>query len=61
MSFAELGLEPGLLKAVHDLGYLDPTPSKNRRSRSLSPDATYLVVLRPAPARRRPSSYPPSS
>ncbi len=26
MSFAELGLEPGLLKAVHDLGYLDPTP-----------------------------------
>ncbi len=26
MSFAELGLEPGLLKAVHDLGYIDPTP-----------------------------------
>jgi ATP-dependent RNA helicase RhlE len=26
MSFAELGLDPGLLKAVHDLGYVDPTP-----------------------------------
>ncbi len=26
MSFAELGLEPGLLKAVHSLGYTDPTP-----------------------------------
>lgn len=26
MSFAELGLEPGLLKAVQDLGYTDPTP-----------------------------------
>jgi len=26
MSFTELGLEPGLLKAVHDLGYLEPTP-----------------------------------
>jgi ATP-dependent RNA helicase RhlE len=26
MSFAELGLESGLLKAVQDLGYVDPTP-----------------------------------
>ena len=26
MSFAELGLEPGLLKAVQNLGYVDPTP-----------------------------------
>jgi ATP-dependent RNA helicase RhlE len=26
MSFAELGLEPGLLKAVRSLGYTDPTP-----------------------------------
>jgi ATP-dependent RNA helicase RhlE len=26
MSFAELGLEPGLLKAVQSLGYTDPTP-----------------------------------
>ena len=26
MSFAELGLESGLLRAVHDLGYVDPTP-----------------------------------
>jgi ATP-dependent RNA helicase RhlE len=26
MSFTELGLEPGLLRAVHDLGYLEPTP-----------------------------------
>ena len=26
MSFAELGLEPGLLKAVQSLGYVDPTP-----------------------------------
>jgi ATP-dependent RNA helicase RhlE len=26
MSFAELGLDTGLLKAVHDLGYVEPTP-----------------------------------
>jgi len=26
MSFAELGLEPGLLKAVQNLGYTEPTP-----------------------------------
>jgi ATP-dependent RNA helicase RhlE len=26
MSFAELGLDPGLLKAVQNLGYVDPTP-----------------------------------
>ncbi len=26
MSFADLGLEPGLLKAVNDLGYTQPTP-----------------------------------
>ncbi len=26
MSFSDLGLEPGLLKAVHDLGYREPTP-----------------------------------
>jgi ATP-dependent RNA helicase RhlE len=26
MSFAELGLKSGLLKAVQDLGYVDPTP-----------------------------------
>ncbi len=26
MSFTELGLEPGLLKAVQSLGYTDPTP-----------------------------------
>ncbi|OFW62014.1 MAG: hypothetical protein A2133_09210 [Actinobacteria bacterium RBG_16_64_13] len=26
MSFAELGLEPGLLRAVQSLGYTDPTP-----------------------------------
>jgi ATP-dependent RNA helicase RhlE len=26
MTFADLGLKPGLLKAVQDLGYVDPTP-----------------------------------
>jgi ATP-dependent RNA helicase RhlE len=26
MSFADLGLEPGLLKAVEGLGYTEPTP-----------------------------------
>jgi ATP-dependent RNA helicase RhlE len=26
MSFADLGLEPGLLRAVQSLGYVDPTP-----------------------------------
>ena len=59
LSFAELGLEPGLLKAVHSLGYTEPTPIQEQAIPAPSPAATSSAAPRPAPARRPLSSCPP--
>ena len=45
MTFEELGLESKLLKAVTELGFVNPTPIQEQTIPQLSSKATDLVAL----------------
>ena len=53
MSFDTLGLEAELLRAVHDLGYTQPTPIQARGIPAVLEGRDLLAAPRPAPARPR--------